>query len=201
MFALLYSLPYLLYNRFNHENINRFLSSINSSYIGITALCYNYDLVNYSALTTAVYSGVYWFGFDILYMYYTNYNTRLFYLHHILAILTILSGVTETQNPRCICMMSLCEITTIFMNLSWILYKQNLVKKYKFTSLFVDTCMMISYLNHRFSNIINLMILIHSDNALIIYNIIVFIYLLLNIYWIITTTNMLIKKYTKKINI
>jgi len=48
LFGILYTLPYILFNNINRIYINRILGTINSLYISVAALCYQYNLIEYS---------------------------------------------------------------------------------------------------------------------------------------------------------
>ena len=91
LFGILYTLPYILFDDINHEYINRTLSTINSVYITIVALCFQYNLIEYSILNYAIKTSVYWFLSDILYIYFTKYkNAFVYYIHHTITISSIL---------------------------------------------------------------------------------------------------------------
>ena len=90
--------------------------------------------------------------------------------------------------------MWLTEITTIFINFSWYINKQNLLLEYKKISIITYICMSLSYLYHRIYNIIKLILLMNVENTKFIYISIVSIYFLLNIYWTYKVFKMINKK-------
>ena len=194
LFGILYTLPYILFNNINHEYTNRILSTINSLYISITALCYQSNLIEYSIFNYAVKTCAIWFASDIMYMYFTNYNTKLYYIHHIITVSVISLGISDIVNPEYICIMFLTEITTIFMNISWYLNITKSIEKYKKLTIYIHISIILSWIYYRIYNLIKLLILMKSNNSELIYLTISFIYLLLNIFWFYKITNMIYKK-------
>ena len=165
LFGILYTLPYFIFNNIKYEYINRILSTINSLYISIATICFQNKLIEYSVLNYAVKTSTILFASDIMYMYLTNYNTTLYYIHHIITISVILSGVTDYINPEYISIMFLTEITSVFINMSWYLNITNTIEKYKKTTMCTIILIVISWVYYRIYNIIKLIILMALINS------------------------------------
>ena len=150
LFAILYTLPYILFNNINYDYTNRILSTINSLYVSIAAICFQNNLVDYSVLNYAIKTGSMWFASDIMFMYFTEFkNAKLYYLHHVITILFVSMGFTNFIPEEYICALYLTEITTSFLNISWYLNEMNLMQKYMKTTTITWIFIIISWTYYR----------------------------------------------------